>query len=173
MGGYGSGFQGSKRQTVEDGLTLSAATLMRIGLLRANLHGSGGSVVWRNTATGERSASIGCDPNVWDEHGRLRLHYTRNDTDKVDYRVAVTSTALPWGGRRWWFTCPLVRNNVPCGRRCGKLHLPPGGRYFGCRRCYGLTYTSCQESHKHDRWAAMLGKDLGLSARQVLRLLNE
>ncbi len=65
-----------------------------------------------------------------------------------------------------------MKGNVPCGRRCGKLYLPPGGRDFGCWTCYDLTYTSCQESHKHDRWAAMLGKDLGLSARQVLRLLN-
>ena len=64
-----------------------------------------------------------------------------------------------------------MRGNVPCRRRCEKLYLPAG--YFGCRRCYGLTYTSCQESHKHDRWAAMLGRDMGLSARQVLRLLNE
>jgi hypothetical protein len=30
----------------------------------------------------------------------------------------------------------------------GKLYLPPGGRYFGCRHCYGLTYRSCQEHDK-------------------------
>ena len=27
----------------------------------------------------------------------------------------------------------------------GKLYLPPGARYFGCRRCHELTYRSCQE----------------------------
>ena len=33
-----------------------------------------------------------------------------------------------------------------------KLHLPPA-RYFGCRRCHDLTYTSCQE---HDKRADAL-----------------
>ncbi len=26
--------------------------------------------------------------------------------------------------------------------------MPPGGRYFGCRICYNLTYRSCQEHDK-------------------------
>ncbi|MDB5297498.1 MAG: hypothetical protein JWO31_3481 [Phycisphaerales bacterium] len=172
MGGYGSGWQGSKRATVEDGLTLSEARLTRTGLLGPNRH-QVGTVTWTNTATGEQAATIGLDPDVWAEQGSTRLHYTRDKTDAVDYRVAVTSTPLPWGGRRWWFACPLVVDGRACGRRCDKLYLPPGRRHFGCRRCHGQTYTSCQESHKHDRWAALLGQDLGLSARGVLRMLNE
>jgi hypothetical protein len=172
MGGYGSGRRWSKKATVEDGLTLSAGRLMRTGLLGPNRH-QVGTVTWTNTTTGEKVATIGFDPNVWDEHGSARLHYTRDKTDAVDYRVAVTSTPLPWGGkRRWWFACPLVVDGRACGRRCYKLYLPPGGRYFGCRRCHDLTYTSCQESHKHDRWAAMLGADLGLSVREVLGMLG-
>lgn len=87
--------------------------------------------------------------------------------------MQVTSTPLPWGGRRWWFACPLVRDNVPCGRRCGKLYLPPGASYVGCRRCHRLTYASRRESHKHDGWAALHGKDLGPSARDVLRMQNQ
>ncbi len=31
-------------------------------------------------------------------------------------------------------------------RRVAKLYLPAGGKYFGSREGYGLTYTSCQES---------------------------
>jgi hypothetical protein len=30
----------------------------------------------------------------------------------------------------------------------GKLYLPKGGRYYGCRDCCRLTYTSCQEHDK-------------------------
>jgi hypothetical protein len=30
----------------------------------------------------------------------------------------------------------------------GKLYLPPPARYFGCRHCHDLTYTSCQEHDK-------------------------
>ena len=171
MGGYGSGRRWDKKTTVEECLVLSAADLARIGLLRANLHRAG-SVAWTNTATAQTSA-IGFDPNVWDEHGSARLHYTRTrDDERVDYRVAVTSTPLPWGGRRWWFACPLVTGGAACGRRCGKLYLPPGARYFGCRRCHDLTYASSQEAHKHDRWMAELARGSGLSARDVRRLLN-
>ncbi|HEX8914159.1 MAG TPA: hypothetical protein VF796_17555 [Humisphaera sp.] len=172
MGGPGSGYRLDKKTTVEDCIVLSAAAMTRIGLLRANLHRAG-SVTWTNTVTGEKVSAIGFDPNVWDEHGSARLHYTRTRTgDQVDYRVQVTSTPLPWGGRRWWFGCPLVAGGgAACGRRCGKLYLPPGARYFGCRRCYELTYESSQEAHKNDRWAAELGREYGLSARDVLRSL--
>jgi len=48
------------------------------------------------------------------------------------YRVSLTTTPLPWGGLRWWFTCPLVVEGRSCGRRVGKLYLPPGRGYFGC-----------------------------------------
>ncbi len=51
-------------------------------------------------------------------------------------------------GVRWWFVCPLVVNDRACQRRVGKLYLPGGGRYDGCRHCYDLTYTSSQESDK-------------------------
>jgi hypothetical protein len=32
----------------------------------------------------------------------------------------------------------------------GEALSSPSGEYFGCRYCYNLTYSSCQESHKHD-----------------------
>jgi hypothetical protein len=44
----------------------------------------------------------------------------------------------------WVFRCPLNG----CARRTVKLYLPPGGRYFGCRECYGLTYRARQEHDK-------------------------
>jgi hypothetical protein len=36
------------------------------------------------------------------------------------------------------------------------LYLPPGGRYFGCRVCYRLTYRSAQE---HDKWVDALRRN--------------
>lgn len=35
-----------------------------------------------------------------------------------------------------------------------------------------LTYTSCRESHKNDRLAALFERDLGLSTRDALRMLR-
>ena len=43
-----------------------------------------------------------------------------------------------------------------------KLYLPPGGRYFGSREAYGLTYTSCQESGKFDGLFRQLAADMGV-----------
>jgi hypothetical protein len=43
-----------------------------------------------------------------------------------------------------------------CNRRVGKLYFPPGGRYFGCRHCYCLTYRTVQE---HDKRVDALRKN--------------
>jgi hypothetical protein len=52
------------------------------------------------------------------------------------------------------------------------LYLPPGGEVFGCRHCYGLTYESCQQSHKYDRVMDHLDHldEANLTINQVLRL---
>jgi hypothetical protein len=71
---------------------------------------------------------------IWQTKERARL------------RIDLQSTRPHYGGRRWWFTCPLSTANRVCRRRVATLLLPPGERVFGCRRCYGLTYASSQES---------------------------
>lgn len=77
----------------------------------------------------------------------LSLEYSLN-LDGMDRYVCeaiqLQSTRLYSGRLRWWFTCPRVSNGKPCFRRVGKVYLPPGGVYFGCRLCYGLTYMSSQ-----------------------------
>jgi hypothetical protein len=85
-------------------------------------------------------------------------------------RPLLEGTAQHFGGVRWWFLCPLAG----CGRRVAKLYLPPGGRYFGCRRCHRLTYTSCQESGQfralYGRLAAEMGTDPATARRVFGRL---
>jgi len=63
-------------------------------------------------------------------------------------------------------------NGRGCGRRVGKLYLPPGGRYFGCRQCHDLTYTSCQESHRYDRLFGRLAADTGVDERLVKAMFS-
>ena len=75
---------------------------------------------------------------------------TGNKTD-YNYSIPIQTTQPHFGGVRYWFTCTLIIDGEPCNRRVGKLYLPPGGHYFGCRHCYDLTYRSCQDSHKFDR----------------------
>jgi hypothetical protein len=85
----------------------------------------------------------------------------------------MVSTRPYFGGRRWWFVCPLIVRGIACNRRAGKLYLPPGAKYFGCRKCHDLTYESCQDSHRFDRALGQLGADFGLSAREVRQLFKE
>ena len=55
---------------------------------------------------------------------RLRYHV---GGERMNSIVRLVSTRPNYGGRRWWFLCPLV------GRRAAKLYLPPGAKLFGSR----------------------------------------
>jgi hypothetical protein len=103
----------------------------------------------------------------------VRLTYTVNGTP-MDYRVRLMTTQPTYGGRRYWFLCPLGRSDDGPPRRVAKLYLPPGGKYFGSRQAHGLTYISCQESGKYDglyrRLAAKMGADVA-TIRSALRHL--
>ncbi len=75
--------------------------------------------------------------------------------------IPVTTTRPHLGGKRHWFQCPIVRDGKICGRRVGRLYLPPGASVFGCRDCHNLTYW---KSQTHD-------KRKGALARNPLALL--
>jgi hypothetical protein len=60
-------------------------------------------------------------------------------------KIQLTTTPCHLSGVRYWFICPLSVNRVYCGRRTGTLYLASGGKYFGCRYCYKLTYESRNE----------------------------
>ena len=142
MGGYGSGRSGG-RPTVESGLTLDIAKLLGDRLFRPGQRWDG-SIVWTRSGTGECVASIGYQAFLDDEGGRVRLHYTTTqwagDKHDSDYWIALTTTPQPFGGRRWWFICPLTGDRVP------KLHLPPGAFTFASRRAHKLAYRSQRET---------------------------
>jgi hypothetical protein len=160
MGGFGSGRRewNGKAQTVEHCLTLDANRLTRLGVLKDGTCLSG-VISWPAGASGENR--VGCQVCTLDgAEPWIRLYYSLTATGaNEDYRVTLTTTRPQYGGLRWWFVCPLVVNGVACNRRLGKLYLPPGGRYFGCRRCHRLTYASCQE---HDKRVDALRRNLAL-----------
>jgi hypothetical protein len=104
--------------------------------------------------------------------GVIAAMYRKPDTEPMtgeDAEIVLSAV----GGRRWWFTCPLIVNGRSCGRRVGKRYLPPGARYFGRRRCHDLTYTSCQESHRYDRLFKSLAADTGVDERLVRSMFSQ
>jgi len=154
-----------KKDTVEDCRTVS------IAFLRKHDYFCGwrsGTILWKNWY-GEQTASIGVEASIVDSENYARFHYTstnRHTGEKTDYdyKVPLVTTPCNLGGVRWWFICPLSRNGVHCGRRVGKLYLPPSGRYYGCRHCYDLSYESRNDS-RHGR-LAYLGHYLVLDRRR-------
>jgi hypothetical protein len=96
----------------------------------------------------------------------LRLTYAitncmSGEKKELNYTVELTTTRPHFGGQRFWFRCPMVTNGVPCRKRVAKLYLPSGGRYFGCRICYDLTYRSAQEHDKRgDMFQRLLADEL-------------
>jgi hypothetical protein len=55
-----------------------------------------------------------------------------------EQRIQIVASRPNFGGSRYWFLCQ-------CGRRVGRLYLPPRRNKFACRRCYDLTYESSRE----------------------------
>jgi hypothetical protein len=171
MGGFGSGWQGSKKATVEESLVLSISALMRKKALEAGNRISGS---WHWTIQGQEwpHATIGYDADLRDPDAAwIRLHYKAND-EPVDYKIRLVSTRPHYGGLRWWFICPLVRRDGGPPRQVAKLYLPPGGRYFASRVGHWITYTSCQESGKHRALFGHIARDMGTDAATVRAALK-
>jgi hypothetical protein len=181
MGGPGSGnhyyhwWRGTKKTTVEDCLDLDANRWAREGILRAGVWQSGN---WRWTYRGGKSFAVYYMVDTLAEAGpHLHLSYSwvwpgNPEPQQAAYTVRLTTTRPRFGGVRWWFVCPLTVNGRACNRRVGKLYLPPGARYFGCRHCHDLTYTSCQESRKYDSLYRHIAGNLGWDPGTVKRVMN-
>ena len=162
MGGIGSGnryrWQG-KKSTVEESLTVAIRDVYG-----KTSHASG-TLTW-TWASGDKS-SIGYFLS-WIDDPTITLHYRWQDREDVRIPIHLQATTTQFGGERWWFTCPLIVNGVTCERRVGKLYLPPGAKYFGCRNCHRLTYRSCQEAHQTERLLDLLGKDCDPEIARIL-----
>jgi len=140
MGGHRSGnwYPRCRKLTVEETLAIEMQKFRP-----AIYPDSVGTVTWAANA-GDDQNSVGFFI-AWGAAGpTVTLQYAWDDQTDVSLPVRLTTTPTNFAGRRWWFVCPLAA----CGRRAGKLYLPPGARLFGCRTCYGLSYRSCQAT----RW---------------------
>ena len=165
MGGLNSGswYRHSKKDTVGDCLGIDVRRWHKEGFLKAKPQFI--SSVWSREE--KEIGSIG----AWTSYGKVVLTYSHGrgeEKQDVRYTVPVTWTECNFGGKRPWFLCPGVVNGYYCGRRVAKLYV--GGKYFLCRHCYDLTYTSRQESRKYGslRKAQEIRQRLGGSANMTL-----
>ena len=144
MGGAFSGFRGSKKRVVESCDTIDMADFNRWELLVPGTDRTG-RLEWRRGGQEEPYSALGYTLTVGRTVGVLRLRYQFGPpVETLDYSVRLVTTGCHLGGARWWLVCPLNTNGVPCGRRVRKVYRC--GKYFGCRTCGNLTYTSQQKS---------------------------
>jgi hypothetical protein len=139
MGGTGSGGRRERKTTVEESLILDIKDLVAKGALVPGAYHRG-SLAWQ------------CDGSEFEYESELRqdgtgsLFLRRVGPDQqFCHWVSLCSTVPHYGGRRWWFICPVKKIRV------AKLYLPPGATTFASRQAYGLTYRSCQRPFRIER----------------------
>ncbi|MEP1586406.1 MAG: hypothetical protein ABJR46_13210 [Tateyamaria sp.] len=139
MGGFGSG-RASGKQKAEHSRALNITALHRSGCLAVGWSGG-----WSWTRDGKEEARISFKA----EQGRVVLDYKvrlySGEWEPITQPVPITHVDCHYGGQRPYFLCPGVVNDRHCGRRVGKLFL--GGRYFLCRHCHNISYSSQSEAH--------------------------
>lgn len=147
MGGLGSGSD-ARFRTVESAFRLDLAGLFK-GMPES---GKGTATVEREGGRLCRSVErIEIDLDIEGGAGSIRLRYgvlSRGELVPMGDRLMVVSSPQPFGGRRWWATCPIL------GHRVKSLYLPPGALRFASRQAHGLRYAS-QRMSPRDRTREM------------------
>lgn len=139
MGGTGSGkwARHSTKATVQECSCLDTAVFRQAGCLAI---GSAGTVFWNNHPPFKADFAVTASKGG---ARHLRITFSLNRT-KRQLSIRLQTTVPHFGGTRFWFTCPVGTNGMPCGRRVRKLYFYACN--FGCRICQQLAYESCRES---------------------------
>jgi len=158
MGGQGSGswYRYNTKTTTDTQRHIDIRWLKKNYSLE---EGTSGTLSW--SRRGDQTGAI----RYRTEKDRMVLdyHYRRNAGEwvQVEESICFDRTPCHYGGNRLWFLCP------DCHKRVAVLY--GAGKYFLCRYCYDLTYSSQQESHadRFIRKARKVRKRLGEDGSQT------
>ena len=161
MGGSGSGswYRWDSKTTTESQYKIDVRWMKKQGLLVPD---TAGTLSW--SCRGEESGFI-CYRL---ENDRLILNYKSRQNggewENIEDEIFFTWTLCNYGGRRQWFHCP------GCYRRVAVVY---GGKYYRCRHCHNLTYSSQQESRpdRLRRKARKIRARLGVSNNLIEPIL--
>ena len=133
MGGSGSGnrYRFDSKTMAEHCCSIDVRQLNRWGYLKPWLRYP---LKWNN----ESNIVIETKP------GAIELFYgiSRNEQPREDVHIEVSLSwsSCNYGRERPWFVCP----GKGCGKRVAKLYL--AGKYFLCRHCHDLAYSSQRQA---------------------------
>ena len=126
----------NRKPTAEESCDISIFQLKDWGMLTESTNRV---VEWFNKNTGKKTARVVVATEMTDEP-RVIFLYTTTDRDgnkaDYDYTAPLVTTPCNFGGKRYWFLCPV------CYSRVGALYLIRGDVRFACRYCNNITYRS-------------------------------
>ncbi len=143
---------------VEETLALSIQWLKNEGYLNNT---RSGIKVWNQFG---KSFSVFVKSDL--ENEIIYLSYVHN-SDPVKYGISLTCTHPHFGGKRYYFICP----NMKCGKKVYIVYLPLYTKYFACRKCHKLQYTSSRKSGT--RYMILKRKLKELPYRERLHILDQ
>lgn len=126
------------KTSVEHCLTLDVYSMLRSGMLVP-----GGAM--RGTIRWDRSGATIAYQALLRSNGTggLRLMWSARDGNGVRQRsecwLILLTTPQPFGGRRWWFVCPIS------GRLVAKVHKPSWSMQFASRAALGFDHAALRE----------------------------
>ena len=110
------------RVCLQDGLKLNLNLLIRQGTVRPGLSTGPSPIQWsRSGAVAVITANL-CGP----ETGWLRYR-----TEHADQLITLVSCPRHYGGRQWYFVCPVTN------KRASVLWRPPGAKEFRSLQAWG------------------------------------
>lgn len=126
-----------------------------------------GIVTW---TFGVNKSSVGYTAVITETENYLELKYTHTDRgsgnkEDMDYKIQLTTSPCKYGGKRYWFICPLSKNGQYCGKRVGVIYSI--GKYFGCRHCGEITYNSQMQSERYKGFVSI--PDIEKAEQEVKR----
>lgn len=105
-----------------------------------------GGIKWTDERGDENKISFYidlCDKNgMYIELNYKTKGYWEKEWTDIKYKIPIVTTPCNYGGKRYWFICPIHNNGKYCGKRVAKLYKGGNCNYFACRHCYDLTYQS-------------------------------
>ncbi len=154
---------------------LSIFWLKKHGYLNKGSSYQSGGITWTYGYSENKSSInfsiIRNDLDTPEERAYINLRYTNTnrysgEKDDMDYKIELTTTPCRYGGKRYWFICPLSKNGKYCGRRVGVIFGI--GKWFGCRHCGNIAYSKQMEGGKY-RWNGVSIPDIERAEKEVKR----
>lgn len=159
----------------EQSNSLSIFWLKKHGYLNRECSYQSGGIKWTyGLSDNESSIGFSVEKEGWgtpQETACIRLKYAHtsrmtNEKENMDYKIELTTTSCNYGGKRYWFICPLTKNGRYCGRRVGALFSI--GKWFGCRHCGEIAYAKQMEGGKF-RWNGVSIPDIERAEKEIKR----